>query len=361
LVTLSTLSSLPTISAQQKYTLKDDLSYKNFFSSFDFFSSKDPTNGFVQYQTRAAAVSSKLVGYFNDTSSVFMGVDHTTKDPKGRASVRLESKKTFNQGLLVADIRHMPDSICGSWPAFWMLGVGPQNDSASWPKFGEIDILEGTNDYTSNAVTLHTEAGCAISNTTSSPSAPNGASSDSSSSAAAGAGAGAFMGTIATPNCDVKAPGQLPNVGCSIKAPTSTPSLATYGTDFNSAGGGVYAMEWTSSSITVWFFPRNSSTIATVSPPSNSTSSSSQVNTLDTKTFGKPLARFAGPGCDYGKKFDSMKIIFNTALCGDWAGKEWDRSCKAKTGVATCEEYVRENPQAFSDAYWEVAGLKWFE
>lgn len=341
LATLSTLS-LPLVSAQQKYALKDDLGYKNFFNSFEFFSGPDPTNGFVQYQTRESAVKSNLVGYLDDTQSVFMGVDHTNKDPKGRASVRLESKQTWDQGLLIADINHMPDSTCGTWPAFWLLGVGPDKAADSWPKFGEIDLLEGVNDYTSNAVTLHTSEGCTIENSA----GGGGGASDSSSSSSA------FMGKITTPNCDVKAEGQLPNVGCSIKAPATQ---ATYGTDFNNAGGGVYAMEWTTSSITAWFFPRNSSMASTLS------SSSSNSSALDPSTFGKPIAKFSGPGCDYEKKFNGMKVIFNTALCGDWAGKEWDKSCAAKTGVKTCQEYVQNNPDAFADAYWEVKDLKWYQ
>jgi hypothetical protein len=332
---LVTASTLVTTGASAKYTLKDDLSYKNFFNEFDFFSDPDPTNGFVQYQTRDAAVKSGLVGYLNDTQSIFMGVDHTTKDRKGRASVRLESKKTWNQGLLVADIRHMPDSICGSWPAFWMLGQG-QDGKSIWPSAGEVDILEGVNDYDTNAVTLHTTAGCAI------ESKPMGAQGSADSQAA-------FMGSISTSNCDVKA---TDNVGCSIKAPKKA-SLATYGTDFNSAGGGFYIMEWLTEGITVWFLPRNS-TAATALTSSNATSP-------DPSTFDTPLAKFSGTGCDYQKRFDSMKIIFNTAFCGDWAGKEWDKSCAAKTGAKTCEDYVQNNPEVFSDTYWEVAGLKFYE
>ncbi|KAF2641541.1 hypothetical protein P280DRAFT_371913, partial [Massarina eburnea CBS 473.64] len=323
------------------YTLKDDLSYKNFFSAFDFFSGPDPTNGFVQYQNRDAAIKSNLVGYLNDTQSVFMGVDHTTKDPKGRASVRLESTKTWNEGLIMADIRHMPDSICGSWPAFWMLGQG-QDGKAVWPNAGEVDILEGVNGETDNSVTLHTSAGCAITNSTT-----NAQGSTSSQSS--------FLGSVQTSNCDVNAQGQADNVGCSIKAPT-TAGLATYGTDFNSAGGGIYAMEWTSSGISVWFLPRNSPVTAALS------SASSNATAPDPSTFGTPLARFAGSGCDYTKRFVNMKIIFNTAFCGDWAGKVWDEGgCAKKTGATTCQAYVQNNPDVFADAYWEVAGLKVYE
>ena len=51
---------------------------------------------------------------------VYLGVDNTTTiatSAQGRDSVRLESKESFTQGLLVADIAHMPGNACGIWPA----------------------------------------------------------------------------------------------------------------------------------------------------------------------------------------------------------------------------------------------------
>jgi hypothetical protein len=340
------------------YTLKLDMSYKSFFSAFNFYTGPDPTQGFVQYQSLPDATSNQLVGYFEDTQTTYMGVDHTAKDPKGRASVRLESKDTFNQGLLVVDIKHMPDSTCGSWPAFWMIGT--QNGEVKWPDMGEIDILEGVNDESRNAVTLHTAAGCAVDNAT----AP--------AMGASGVAAAPFLGNMATDNCDVAAKDQDKNAGCSIKAPepAQMKGVATYGTDFNNAGGGVYAMEWTDEAISVWFFPRNSpgiSALTSSSPSTTAPSSGSPLNstsgptTLDPSTFGTPLAKFAGSGCDFKERFKDLKIVFDTTFCGEWAGKVWDDSCAAKTGVKTCQEFVQNNPDKFADAYWEVKGLRWYE
>lgn len=327
------------------YVLKDDLSYNNFFSNFDFYSGPDPTKGFVQYQTKDAAVKSELVGYFEDTQSIFLGVDYKEKDPKGRKSVRVESTKTWNQGLLVADIRHMPDSTCGSWPAYWLLGqqtVG-QDD---WPKGGEIDLLEGVNLDNAAAVTLHTSEGCAVDNATSSVQGQINAEAVS------------FMGSMSTSNCDVAAEGQEKNVGCSIKAPSTSAksNMATYGTEFNNASGGVYAMEWTTTSIAVWFIPRDSDTYK------SNFGSKAASESLDPSTFGTPLAKFQGQGCDFTERFKNMRVIFDTTFCGEWAGNEWEQStCAAKTGAATCEEYVQNNPEVFADAYWEIGALKWFE
>lgn len=234
---------------------------------------------------------------------------------------------------------------CGVWPAFWMLSA-----SKTWPEGGEIDILEGVNEAWGNAVTLHTSVGCVVEDR---------------------AGAGEFAGTMVTRNCDVDAPDQGKNAGCSIRAPDSGERVQmgivredmgearapSYGTGFNDAKGGVYAMEWTESSISVWFFPRNSPGYTEYFSQSNDTAATSP----DPSTWGPPMARFSGSGCDFSERFVDMKIVFNTAFCGEWAGKVWDEECAAKTGVETCEEYVRGNPDAFREAYWEVEGLRWFQ
>lgn len=56
-----------------------------------------------------------------------------------------------------------------------------------------------------------------------------------------------------TPNCDVNAPGQAANQGCLFEA--TKPS--SYGVGFNENGGGVFAADWNSHSISIWFFTRN--------------------------------------------------------------------------------------------------------
>lgn len=78
----------------------------------------DPTGGFVNYVSEANARSKGLVKVTN--GQVYLGADATARvssSAQGRDSVRLEAKEAFTYGLLVADIAHMPGSICGSWPA----------------------------------------------------------------------------------------------------------------------------------------------------------------------------------------------------------------------------------------------------
>ncbi len=56
------------------------------------------------------------------TNAIYMGVDATAIAPDGRGAVRVSSKQSFQHALVIADIVHMPGGICGTWPAFWMLG-----------------------------------------------------------------------------------------------------------------------------------------------------------------------------------------------------------------------------------------------
>lgn len=48
-----------------------------------------------------------------------------------------------------------PTNGMGYWPAFWMLGAGDRNNTASWPAVGETDIMEDVNARSEEAATLH--------------------------------------------------------------------------------------------------------------------------------------------------------------------------------------------------------------
>lgn len=102
------------------YVLSDDYNPGNFLDKFNFYADKDPTEGFVTLQSRAAGLSSGIIQ--QKPSSVYLGVDSTNHAPNGRSSLRLESKSSYSTGLVIADIAHMPNSVCGTWPAFWMIG-----------------------------------------------------------------------------------------------------------------------------------------------------------------------------------------------------------------------------------------------
>ncbi|KAL8686219.1 MAG: hypothetical protein Q9224_005517 [Gallowayella concinna] len=304
--------------ALSAYNLADSYTASNWFDSFLFFDQKDPTNGFVQYKNLASAAKSGLVAIdgSGDRAAVYMGVDHTTKDPAGRASVRISSKKSYNHGLFIFDLEHNPGSICGTWPAAWLL-----SDSGKWPIGGEIDIFEGANDDKDNKMTLHTTPGCSIEKT-------------------------GFSGKVETSNCDVNAEGQGKNMGCGIQHPMRNGQ--SFGQGMNKDGGGVYATMWTSTDIRIYHFPRSliPADISAGKP--------------DPNKWGMPVAKFAG-GCKIDEHFHNLNIIFNTAFCGDWAGQTWNQSSTCMQKAPTCQQYVQNNPEVFKDAYWMVRSVKVYQ
>ncbi|KAK4242357.1 glycoside hydrolase [Achaetomium macrosporum] len=304
--------------AASSYNIIDTFDASNFFNEFDFFTQADPTNGFVQYVDATTADREGLAGF--SQGGVYLGVDYTNTTTTGRQSVRVTSKTFYTKGLFIADIAHMPAGAdgtgsCGLWPAFWMFGP-------NWPNSGEIDIIEGVNSQNSNSVSLHTGSGCSVSN------------------------AGSLASTkLLSPNCQG-------NEGCT----QTTGASNTYGTGFNAAGGGVYAMEWTDAAIKVWFFPRDSSTATQLAASANNATAP------DPSAFGTPLAVFdGGANCSIDSHFANHNIVFDTTFCGDWAGQVWssDQTCSAL--ASKCEDFVGAHPEAFSQAYWLLNQLRVYQ
>lgn len=308
--------------ASATYTQTDIYDKTNFFQKFDFFSGPDPTNGFVQYADSQQANNEGLAGFSN--GGIYLGVDHTNNVTTGlgRPSTRLTSTATYTKGLFIADIAHMPAGTgehgsCGLWPAFWMFGP-------NWPSGGEIDILEGVNNQADNEVTLHTAPGCTMSMST-----PKSA---------------AYAVDAATADC------QGSN-GCG----QATEAQATYGSAFNAAGGGVYAVEWTSAAISVWFFSRSDPMVSSLTNNANP----------DPATFGDPLVKFASAqssgGCNIDQHFANHQIVFNIDFCGDWAGNVFDSDATCTSTNLSCNDYVGQNPLAFIEAYWLINSVKVFQ
>lgn len=55
--------------------------------------------------------------FYANSAQFYMGVDYTNiATGSGRDSVRISSNKTYNHGLFVLDLAHMPQG-CGTWPA----------------------------------------------------------------------------------------------------------------------------------------------------------------------------------------------------------------------------------------------------
>lgn len=236
----SSPSSTPTASGSQPATTSSvppspwkpiaTYSGSNFFDGWTFSTGADPTDGNVQYVDQGTAQSAGLVE-INDAGNAVMRVETTPTVQTNRMSVRITTNLTFTEGLVILDAVHMPTG-CGTWPggislvllshmvpeltlvrfpAFWTNGP-------NWPNNGEIDIVEGVNNYTDNQATIHTGVGCSIPTSNSTPADATGTNVGGTDCSAA----------------------QSNNEGCGVRFPSPT----SFGSGFNSVDGGVYASEW---------------------------------------------------------------------------------------------------------------------
>ncbi|KAF5876585.1 putative endo beta- protein [Botrytis fragariae] len=308
---LTISSFITSITAITGYQLEESYSGNTFFYAFDFFTAPDPTHGFVTYVSESAASQQGLISVRSD--GVYMGVDSkTVLNPSGpgRNSVRIESKKSWTHGLFIADLGHMPGGACGSWPAMWTVGN-------NWPYNGEIDIIEGVNSQNHNLMSLHSGSTCSV------------------------AGSGQ-TGTLQSANCNNFA--NPVSVGCGI----SDTRTNSYGRGFNLNGGGIYAMEWTSSHIRVYFFPAGTAPTDINGP------------NPDPSKWGTPVSNFEGD-CDIDTHFKENRLIFDTTFCGDWGSAVWSSDATCGSKAATCVDYVAGKPEAFDDQYWLVKSVKIYQ
>lgn len=324
--------------ASASYSLVDHHEGSSFFDGWDFFSGNDPTHGFVTYLDRNTAQNQGLVS--TTSNQAYIGVDSwSTLDPNGpgRASVRLTSQKSYNNGLFIADIPKMPGSpggtsvtsggICGTWPAFWL--VGP-----NWPNNGEIDIIEGINSNSDNTFVAHTSKGCTFDN------------QDSTVMR------GKFDTTFGL-DCSLGGCGGAFNYQWS------------YGEQHNAVAGGVWAMELKSDSIKIWYWPR-------IWIPQDIKDGQPKPDTWT----DLPFAVWSGAGCDISQHFQQMQMVINTDFCGDWAGNSWGwdshwyvsyfkcimlgislLTCISPVSSAkasSCNAYVAQNPSDFAQASWQI-------
>lgn len=338
------------------YTLREEITGQQFLDRFWFWSYNDPTHGTVDYVDEFTAVARGLATV-NSDGRFMIRADNTTVVPlgQGRQSVRLHSKRLMSDGVLVAKFTHMPQG-CATWPAFWTC----TNDR--WPSGGEIDIVEGANDQgPRNLASLHTLYGCHI---------PAGSRSDQA-------------GVTSQSDCSYQ-----PGCSASFNANNS------FGPNFNQNGGGYFAMRRETRpgdpGISVYFWPIStapSAMPAAVAAIANGVSAPKYVVTNSNATgndrselakWGQPSAFFAntanssasasalatgdGSVCQMQDYFDEHEIIINLTLCGDWAGETFGFSgCAAQYQNASCEDFVRNNPSAFTDARWEIDYMRVYD
>jgi len=260
------------------------------------------------YVTREGAAFSNLT--YASSSLAVVKVDSTVVTTAGRPSVKILSKTNYTKGLFVFDISHSPYG-CGTWPAVWV------SDPDNWPTNGEIDVIEAVNQgNVGNQMTLHTTDNCEMSVKRKE------------------------TGKVLDKNC---LNSTNANAGCGVQG-----SDTSFGEAFNKIDGGVYAMEWRSAGIRIWFFERSSI-------PPDITSGNP-----DPSTWGTATADFPGTECNIDDHFSNGKIIINIELCGDWAGSTavytTEYACEG-----TCSDFVGQNPSAFTNAYWEFKSIKVYQ
>ncbi|KAM0559958.1 hypothetical protein ACHAPJ_003912 [Fusarium lateritium] len=321
--------------ATRTFSLKTTYDSTNFFNQFNFRDAAyydsidpayggDPTNGSVNYLSKSNALSSGLAKTTN--GQVYIGVDSTntaklrgsSKTIHGRDSVRLESKATWDSGILIADIEHMPGTACGVWPSFWSYNFDED-------PVGEIDIIEGINDQSQNVVSLHTCGSCTFTKI-------GGLDERSNCN----------NGGTESDQCE---DGENYD-GCG-----NTMSSGSYGSAFNKGNGGVYATWLEADALKIYWWSRENI-------PADITSGNP-----DPSKWGTSASQFvSGSSCDVSAYFKGQTIIINIAFCGDNMDQElWDGECKASTGAATCDAYVTDYPEAFKESYWLFNSIKLYQ
>lgn len=312
-----------------QYKVVKEYRGNNFFNEqeFSFFTYDDPTRGIVNYVDRMTAVRNGLVFLRNGKAIIKPDtVKRVPQGARGRDSVRIVSTQTYDEGLWVLDLNHMPTG-CGTWPAYWLVGDDP------WPAGGEVDIMEGANLQSLNHVALHTKPGCQMWGI--------------DETKFTGLWSANGLGGEAR-DCYYAATDW--NVGCAVDS--IEPS---FGDSLNRLGGGVVVAEvHRKKHIRVWFF-RHAEVPVDLKQPGKSPNPDSWTKL--------PIASFPLRGnCNGGYFFKGLRIVFNLTFCGGFSGFQFlqQNGCPGN-GIGDCEQYVRNYPQAFTEAYWDINHLKVFQ
>ncbi|GAA5896069.1 hypothetical protein JCM8208_007517 [Rhodotorula glutinis] len=274
-----------------------------FFDAWDYFAEPDPTHGMVDYLSRSAAVAQSLT-HVTSSGTAILQIDRTTALAPGeyRSSVRISSRDTYDAGsFVVLDLEHAPHGP-SVWPAFWM-----------------IDVYEGINARNWGQPNVHTSDGC-------------------------------------WRNASVPKTGDASNIGrsCSVNDGSGCAvrdlDPASYGAGFNAAGGGVFAVLFAETGISIWRWKRADIPLDVLA------------GSPRWAQWGAPVAVWDGSTCDTRTYFKKHRLTFDITTCGDWAGpaSTWNSVASSGTVAAkypTCADAVRD-PAAFVEAYFVINYLK---
>ncbi|KAM3480670.1 hypothetical protein MY8738_004819 [Beauveria namnaoensis] len=310
--------------ASLSYTLSKTYDASNFLDEFEFQTSpidRDPYySPFMNYQNKADALDKGLVSVQN--GKIYLGVDSKNElpDVEDRATVRVQSKNSFKQGLVITRFSHLPEPVCGGSPFFGTRGTG------QYPDIG-INMYEGWDLYPVKKVGISSSG---------------------------------------TEECVEDQYDRTPYSGydCSLGIFSGRDHFLHQFCQFEqiqnkiwgSPEGGIQALEWTSDAIKLYNWPINAA-------PSNIESSNP-----DTSSWGTPSAQFTKPSCDTQETFSNQTLEFSPDFCGsetlwweDYADGKYGPTCRVITGEESCESHVAKKPQAFKNYYFEVENIRIFD
>ncbi|KIJ63767.1 glycoside hydrolase family 16 protein [Hydnomerulius pinastri MD-312] len=303
------------LSSAVAYNLIREYAGSTFFDRWDFYGGWDNlTLGNATWVTQSQAASQGLA-YVNSEGHAIIKVDNTTNVPLGqnRNSVRITTQDAYDIGSLwIIDLNHIPYG-CSVWPAFWSFGP-------NWPYDGEIDIIEGINTMDNNQMAIHTTPGCTHSGNVNQ------------------------LGvTGSTTDCS-----QGP--GCTV---TET-SPNSYQAGFAAAGGGVFATQFDSTGIYMWFWSRPDI------PPSITQATST--SSIDISQWGTPHASYFSTTCNITQFFSPQNLVLDITLCGDWGGVPsiYGPSCgnSGPTGLCYNDCVVGPGSPRYDNAYFDISYIR---
>ena len=91
--------------------------------------------------------------------------------------------------------------------------------------------------------------------------------------------------------------------------------------------------------------------------------------------WGAPIARFefSNTSCP-AQFFGPQRIVINLTFCGSWGEAVWEKGdagkgvmdstgsqCFEEAGGTTCDAFVRGNPEAFRDAFWQIGYVRVYQ
>ncbi|TCD60606.1 hypothetical protein EIP91_009772 [Steccherinum ochraceum] len=315
-LSFATLLGLAPAVFAANFTLLQDYSGSKFFDRWTFIDNFDnTTNGDIQYISPSTNSNASQLAFVNGAGNAIIKVDNTSFVPynEKRDSIRIESQDFYEVGSVwVFDAIHLPYG-CSVWPSFWSKGF-------DWPRQGEIDIVEGINLMSANQMALHTFAGCTASG-----------------------GSGAMTGALGDTNCN-----STTGSGCTVGEKTGN----SFGQGFAAGGGGVWATQFDTSGIYIWYWPR-----ANV-PASVSTATDS----IDISAWGTPSAAFPAAGCNIPEFFGPQQFVLDITLCGDWAGVPslYQPTCGGDGSAQGCyvNSVINAGSPNMDNAYFEIRSIK---